>query len=84
MRTVVTLTVILCSLFVLGCPNEKSSMSASASPYTQVSTKKPFDAMPSEGWATDPNFSYRMYSYYPYDFVHGGMNQPYYHNPIAY
>ncbi len=82
MRTVVTLTVILCSLFVLGCPNEKSSLSATSG-YTQVSAKKPFDAMP-PAWATQPEFSYRMYSYYPYDFVHGGMNQPYYHNPIAY
>ncbi len=44
-----------------------------------VSDKKPFDAMPREGWATDPNLSYRLYSYYPYDFRNGGFYQPYLH-----
>ena len=32
-----------------------------------------FDSMPTEGWATDPNFSYRMYSYWPYNFQMGGF-----------
>ncbi|MBS0289390.1 MAG: hypothetical protein JSS07_05090 [Proteobacteria bacterium] len=80
-KAVVLHTYIIFSLLLLGC---KAELNTSLSPFQHVSLKRPFDAMPREGWATDPNFSYRFYSYYPMDFVHGGINQPYYHNPILY
>lgn len=32
-----------------------------------------FDKMPSEGWATDPYYSYQMYTYYPFNFKYGGF-----------
>lgn len=71
------IVVVFGALFIAGCPNNKSGSTIS-------SLKKPFDAMPEEGWATDPNFSYRMYSYYPIDYTHGGVYQPYYHMPFIY
>lgn len=50
--------------------------------YSRPSEK--YYAMPQEGWATDPNFSYRMYSYYPIDYNVPGIqgqrfNGLYYH-----
>jgi len=47
--------------------------------YRASYSQKHFDSAPREGWATDPIFSYNLYSYYPMDFYHGGFFQSYYH-----
>lgn len=75
MKAAFTFMLILCSLFLQACPNKQYIQGN----VQQVADKKPFDAMPREGWATDPNFSYQLYSYYPYDFKNGGFYQPYLH-----
>jgi hypothetical protein len=74
MRTLITYTVIFTTLFLMGCANNQYQSMRQAS-----GDGKAFDAMPREGWATDPNLSYRLYSYYPMDFQYGGFYNPYFH-----
>lgn len=75
MKTMIKASLILISIIMMGCVNNQyQSIRNHAS-----NGDKPFDAMPREGWATDPNFSYQMYSYYPMDFTYGGFYQPFFH-----
>jgi len=77
MKAVLTIMLFLSSVFLVGCPSE--NVKTDQVMLTSASGKKPFDAMPREGWATDPNFSYNLFSYYPMDFRNGGFYQPYLH-----
>ncbi len=77
MKAVLTIMLFFISVFLAGCPSE--NIKTNQAMLTSASTKKPFDAMPAEGWATDPIFSYNLYSYYPMDFKNGGYYQPYLH-----
>lgn len=79
MKTVFTFTLIVCVVLLQGCPNNKQLVQSKNIVQASASDKKPFDAMPREGWATDPNLSYQLYSYYPMDFRNGGFYQPYLH-----
>jgi hypothetical protein len=60
----------------MGCANNQNQSIYSLA---NSNNGKAFDAMPREGWATDPNLSYRLYSYYPMDFQYGGFYNPYFH-----
>ena len=57
-------------LCLLGCKNSQVMLPGYNGGLPQTVH---FDSMPTEGWATDPNFSYQMFSYYPYNFKLGGF-----------
>ncbi|MBI2790414.1 MAG: hypothetical protein HYX61_00535 [Gammaproteobacteria bacterium] len=76
MRALITYTLIFTAVHLMGCANNQNQSIYSLA---NSNNGKAFDAMPREGWATDPNLSYRLYSYYPMDFQYGGFYNPYFH-----
>lgn len=77
MKILIQFSVVVCTGIVLGCSTGGGGLGVGSFYPTDYSTRPVnyayFDKMPTEGWATDPHYSYAMYSYWPFNTRYGGF-----------